>query len=263
MMVLSGCAIADRGVDPTFETQGIRTSTTIIAVGNFESHTDFAAQSVDGNPGVMPVPPLAGDEAYYTASYSADTMSLGTGIINFDRTFVVDTSAQVLGGSNIEAEMLLGYYGIDGGRVVSSEAIMIDGAANPTATGAQVACPFATAQAGVFPAYCNRASAGSSIDMTVASVRTESNARFIMTSADFPVELNHNIRVTDYAGIPSQGMASAFMDVLIQEARSGQGAGGGNPAQQSERIEFHERTSIDGEITLFERLQHYESGPVR
>ena len=262
-LLVVGMAAADRGVDPTFETQGIATSVSVNAIGNFESHTNIQWSSVDGNPGVFPVPPLVGTEAYYVSSFVADTLSLGTGFVAFDRTTDVETSAAVLNQYNIESTQALGYFGIDGGRVTSEEDIMVDGAALPVATAAQVPCPFAANAAPLFPAYCNRATAGSSIDMTVASVITSSNDRFVMSNTNFPVELNSDIRVTEFADVPSIGMAEGHMEVLIQEARSGVGANGGNPFLQSERITMSENTVVDGEITLFERLQHYESGPVR
>jgi hypothetical protein len=42
LIMATGFAMADRGIDPVPETQGITTSTTIDAVGNFKSSTELA-----------------------------------------------------------------------------------------------------------------------------------------------------------------------------------------------------------------------------
>ena len=258
MVLATGVAMADRGIEPVPETQGIVTSTTINAVGNFDSHTELAWRTTTSSGGLNSVPPLGAEAAIYEAVYTEDTQSNGVGLIMYDKELDIETSGQISGQWNIEATKQLAYIGIDGGSVVSSDFIMVDGAANPTATGNAVICPFGADTSSTFPAYCNRAQAGSTIDMTVANVRTSSTSRFVMPSGDHPVELNHDIRVSELVeGVPSQGFASAFMEVLIQEGSSG------SPANLTERIEFEERTTVDGAITLFNKLMHYESGMVR
>jgi hypothetical protein len=59
--------------------------------------------------------------------------------------------------------------------------------------------------------------------------------------------------VTD---LPSIGSASAYMDVLIQENYDEYEDEG---PTLSERIEFSEETAVDGGITLFKKMMHYES----
>jgi hypothetical protein len=177
----------------------------------------------------------------------------------YDKEMDVETSGQISGQWNIEATKQIAFIGIDGAAVVSSDNIMVDGAALNKTTNTAVICPFASTVSAQFPAYCNRAQAGSTIDMTVANVRTTTTDRFVMPSADHPVELNHDLRVTELVtDVPSIGFASAYMDVLIQEG----GAGNANQTLM-ERIEFHEETSVEGAITLFDKLMHFESGMVR
>mgnify|MGYP001195802732 CR=1 FL=1 len=259
LVMVTGFAMADRGIDPVPETQGITTSTTIDAVGNFKSTTELAWTTTSSAGGIPGTPPLGDQAAYYETVYTEDTMSSGTGLIHYDKELDIETGAQISGQNNVEATKILEFVGVDGARVYSDEFIMVSGSANPTATGNAVLCPFASDVTDTFPAYCNRVSAGSTIDMTVASVRTTSTDRFVMPSADHPVELSHDILVTELVdGVPSQGSASAFLRVLIQE-------GGANDASGDlmERIEFEETTAISGDITRFEKIQHYESGMVR
>ena len=161
----------------------------------------------------------------------------------------------IAGQSNIEANKQLVYVGINGGRVYSDEYIMIDGVGMPADASASMLCPFAAGGSGSSPAFCSFIEAGSTIDMSIANVRTSTDARFIVTSSDYPVELNHEILVTELVdGVPSQGLASAFMNALIMEGY------GDTPSTLGERIELSELTSIYGDITVFDKDMHYESG---
>jgi len=261
LALLTGFVMADRGIDPVPETQGIVTSTTIDAVGNFASMSEIQWRITDDANGLPEVPPLILG-AIYESVYTEDTVSNGVGLIAYDKELDVETSGQISGQWNIEATKELAFLGIDGARVASTDNIFVDGAGGllpPTVE--EVICPFAEDVTFFFPDFCNRAEAGSTIDMTVANVRTTSTDRFVMPSADHPVELNHEIRVSELVtDLPSMGMASAYMDVLIQEAGS---TYDGLDLTLCERIEFTEETTVDGDITLFEKLMHYESGMVR
>jgi hypothetical protein len=271
IVLLTGFAMADHGIPPVPETQGIVTSTTLDAVGNFASATEIQWRITDAFEGLPEVPPLPMIEStIYESTYTEDTTSNGIGLIFYDKELDVETSGQITGQWNIEANKLLEFVGVDGARVTSSDSIFVDGAATPYInTGELVICPFASVGVSVFPTYCNRAEAGSTIDMTVANVRTTSTDRFVMPSGDHPVELNHDILVTELIdGLPSQGMASAYMEVLIQEGRGEWDLPDLPTTDQiihlnldplMERIEFSEETTVSGDITTFEKLMHYES----
>jgi hypothetical protein len=262
LVLLTGFAMADRGIDPVPETQGIVTSTSVNVVGNFASATEMQWRITDSPGGLPKVPALGEESAIYESTYTEDTQTHGVGLMLYDKEMDIETSGQISGQWNVEATKQIAFIGIDGAYVVSSDNIMVDGAADDVEeTALKVICPFASGVSPSLPAFCNRAQAGSTIDMTVANVRTTTTDRFVMPSADHPVELNHDLRVTELvADVPSVGFASAYMDVLIQEAGAGD-----YPEDETlmERIEFHEETSVDGAITLFDKLMHYESGMVR
>jgi hypothetical protein len=265
MAILTGIGLADHGIPPVPETQGIVTSTTIDAVGNFASTSEIQWRITDDSDGLPGVPPLGLIVAtIYESVYTEDTASNGNGLILYDKELDVETSGQISGQWNIEALKELAFVGIDGARVTSSDTIFVDGAATPYMTEDVVICPFASVDPSVFPAYCNRAEAGSTIDMTVANVRTTSTDRFVMPSGDHAVELNHDILVTELIeDLPSIGTASAYMEVLIQEGRGAWEIDNGGPITNldplMERIEFSEETTVSGDITTFEKLMHYES----
>jgi hypothetical protein len=250
--------MADRGTPQVPETQGIVTSTTIDAVGNFATNSEIQWRITNQAGGLPTVPPHAPPFEIYESTYTEDTQNHGTGLILYDKELDVETSNQITGQWNIEATKELAFVGIDGARVVSTDNIFVDGAGQIATTANRVICPFAAATTTTFPAYCNRAEAGSTIDMTVANVRTTSTDRFVMASGDHPVELNHDLVVTELVeDLPSMGTASAFMEVLIQEGSAA------SPATLQQRIEFYEETTVSGDITNFEKLMHYESGMVR
>ncbi len=276
LILLTGISLADRGIDPVPETQGIVTSTSVNVVGNFASATELQWRITDDPLGLPSIPPLSGFSAIYESTYTEDTQTHGVGLMLYDKELDIETSGQISGQWNVEATKQIAFVGIDGAYVVSTDNIMVDGAAHPDFTIDYVICPFASEISTLFPAFCNRAEAGSTIDMTVANVRTTTTDRFVMPSADHPVELNHDLRVTELVtDVPSVGFASAYMEVLIQEGR-------GFPVTGTvfvrgdvdpppcvildplvERIEFFEETTADGAITLFDKMMHYESGMVR
>jgi hypothetical protein len=254
LILLTGYAMADRGTPQVPETQGIVTSTTIDAVGNFATNSEIQWRITDQIGGLPSVPVLAPPFEIYESMYTEDSVSNGAGLILYDKELDIETSNQISGQWNIEATKELAYVGIDGARVTSTDNIFVDGAGQIASTSTKIICPFATAASTIFPAYCNRAEAGSTIDMTVANVRTTSTDRFVMPSGDHPVELNHDLVVTELVeDLPSMGTASAYMEVLIQEGSSI------SPTTLQERIEFYEETTVSGDITNFEKLMHYES----
>ncbi|MCE5298009.1 MAG: hypothetical protein MUE45_05460 [Methanoregulaceae archaeon] len=264
IVLLSGYSFADMGIPQVPETQGIVTSTTVDAVGNLASMSEIQWRITTVADGLPSVPPLEGDgsgSGIYESVYTEDTLNHGIGLILYDKELDVETSNQISGQWNIEATKELAFVGVDGARVVSSDVIFVDGARDCILNeGEELICPFASAVDGPIPTYCNRAEAGSTVDMTVANIRTTSTDRFIMGSGDHPVELNHDLVVTELIDdLPSMGTASAYMEVLIQEGGGERGEG----RILKERIEFSEETTVTGDITSFEKLMHYESGMVR
>ena len=286
VLFLTGYALADRGIVPVPETQGITIEKSVNLIGNFAAATELQWRITDktdgpGTTGGLPsIPPLSdasppnpfsGSNAIYESTYSEATQTHGVGLMLYDKAFDVETSGQITGQWNIEATKQIAFIGIDGAYVVSTDDIMVDGAAQDDDDDVEdyVICPFASPSEADFPAFCNRAQAGSTIDMTVANVRTTTTDRFVMPSSDHTVELNHDIRVSELVtDVPSVGFVSAYIDVLIQEAGGPDNEPNGDTGPDvsdllMERIEFHEETSADGAITLFEKLMHYESGMVR
>ena len=177
--LITGLSMADTGVDPVPETQGIVTSTTIDMIGNFASASDLQWRitddwyGLDGLPVEDPDEHLEGD--YYQSVYSEETQSNGIGLIAYDKELDVETGGQISGQWNIEAGKELSFVGTDGARVLSTDIILVDGISYAMESiPEQYLCLFAGDDFWLWPGtYCNYGESGSTIDMTVANVRCQ------------------------------------------------------------------------------------------
>jgi hypothetical protein len=235
LVAITGIAMADTGVNQTFETQGISMVTSVQAEGNMASSSDVTWKQSSAQP-ISAFPPAPVSGVYYVSTYSEDTMSNGYGIISYDKNTQLETKARLTGQSNIEATKEIAFIGVDGAEMTSTDNIFLDGTGNYSVTKEQAICVFAADKSTYIPQFCNTVEAGSTFTMEVVNARTETNDRFVVPSADTPVELNHNIRVDMLSDLPSIGSVSAFMEGRIMEGR-------GNSTGVFEDIEFSESTS--------------------
>jgi hypothetical protein len=117
------------------------------------------------------------------------------------------------------------------------------------ANGAGITSTDSMSTSGYSPAFSNMVEAGSTFTMNVVNARTETNNGFVVGAVDTPPSVNHYIRLDALGNTPTVGKVSAFMKGISQQA--------------SEQVEFSERTSVDGQITLFDKAMHWESGTRR
>jgi hypothetical protein len=306
ILALIGFSTADIPVNQTPETMGFSTSTAVSGDLTAYSEVDSAVIQVSsytldgvlesGSQGLAlgpyilvphdPVSALvlgllgdagAGGEVQYTAAYDENTLG-SNGLISSTKVTNLDTSNQVVGGSNFESSKVTEFVGSDIGRLTSSEDLVVDGAGLWTFTNGAAICPFASDVADASPPFCNIVETGSDVDVTIASVATATESRFIAGSADVPTGSDYGIRVTGFGDIPAQGSASAFINVHSQE-----GAGikylvtfpffPADPLDQNEYyadlysgggkagdLVYQESSSASGEITLFDKVMSYQSG---
>jgi hypothetical protein len=134
---------------------------------------------------------------------------------------------------------------------------MLDGAGMNTTASDRMLCPFSSQPINQIPAYCNIIQVGSKYDLTVGSVTTNANERFVGTDATAPVVLNYDINVKPYGTtqgqIPAIGSAMAYVKAHIQEARV-------NGTQKAEDLAYNEQSSAQGTITAFTKVIAYQSG---
>jgi hypothetical protein len=290
LCLCTGIALADSGVPQTEETQGFVTSTIMQAVGT-ATETDSLAWRIT-NDGVNDFfgglnPPLFFyDTAIYSMAYSEDTIA-DQGLVTYTKQGLVDTQGKVPDQSNVDMQKVVEFVGLDTGRMVSAEEQVLDGAGTPFFTFETFICPFAATQAPLLPAFCNIVQEGSSVDLTLGSLTTLADTRFVTALApgneliqspgwDLPVsdngvESNYQVKLTGFGDIPAMGSADAYINVHVQEGRgvlfAFDGAGDGflqanghifvDP--KAEDLTYSEDSTASGEITLFQKAMSYNS----
>jgi hypothetical protein len=192
----------------------------------------------------------------YTTAYDANIVAQA-GHTVLTKSMNIDTRNKVISQSNLNVKTGLTFAATaDGGNVVGSENIMLDGAGNYTPASDRMLCPFSAYPVDQIPAYCNIVQAGSKYDLTIGEVTTNANDRFIGTDATNPVVLNYDINVKPYGSsqvmIPAMGSAMAYMKAHIQEARTN--------TSKAEDIVYNEQSSAQGTITAFTKVIAYQSG---
>jgi hypothetical protein len=196
-------------------------------------------------------------QVQYTTAYDANIVAQA-GHTSFVKSMNIHTGNKVIGQSNLDAKTALTFIATaDGGNVVGSENLMLDGAGMPTTAANKMLCPFASAGGNVIPAYCNIVQVGSKYDLTVGSVTTNANERFVGTDATNPVVLNYVINVKPYTAsgtqVPATGSAMAYIKAHIQE-------GNNFNTTKAEDLTFSETSSVNGYINSFNKVIAYQSG---
>jgi len=263
LIILPGVVLADQGVPAVPGAGGITSSTVISSEGTvMESQslvwslgsTTLATRS--SNPDSYMLDP---NQTQYSTTYDASTVAQG-GKTTYAKTLVIDTGDKLLTQSNIKAGTAVTFVATgDGGNILGSENIMIDGTSRPTAASDRMLCPFGGAGGSVFPAYCNIVTAGSKYDLIIGSVVTSAGDRFVDTDATAPVVLNYAISVKPYTiqgqgTSPAMGSTSAYIIAHIQEDR------GSDNRYKAEDLTDTESSSASGIISSFSKTIAYQSG---
>jgi hypothetical protein len=204
------------------------------------------------------------NQVQYTTAYDANIVAQG-GKTNFIKQMTIDTRNKVTSQSNLKTQTGLTFAATDnGGNVVGSENLMIDGAGDLTNARDRMLCPFVSSDRSIIPAFCNIVQAGSRYDLTTGSVTTNADERFVGTNAaDNPVVLNYAINIKPYGTsqgqIPATGSAMAYVKAHIQEARGWDDYLPIHGMNKSEDLSYSETSSVQGTITAFNKDMHYSS----
>ena len=270
-LLIVGVTMAEPGIPKVNEVQGLTTSTTVIAAGNFN-----AASSVDTVISrVVPVTGIPGPEwdefapggTIYQTVYSEDTQNAEVGFISYDKDLDVSTANKVSGQYNVQAVKQITYLGVDASSVVTNDYLLLDGAGMAGSAAERVICPFSC---GMYPAFCNRIETGSNMNLKVANLNTQMGDRFIMKSADPGVAVFNNVAVSSYASdLPSKGSVSAYIKGSIKEGgRMSDALGAPVSVSQGnknaidelyETVTFSDSTAISGDISTFAKTMTYNS----
>jgi hypothetical protein len=249
LVAFTGMAMADTGINQVPETQGIVTSTNIEALGTV-TETDSIVWAL-GFPDLN-VPPLADDGVYYVMSYTEGTIA-DQGLVSYVKGQTLDTANKVAGTYNFNTQKVAEFVGLETGRMISSENMVLDGAGEGTDTLDFYICPFASDVTTEIPPFCNILEVGSDVDVTIASLTTAADERHVMASGDPGVAVDYSIKMTGFGDIPAMGSAAAYINAHIQEARTGDGG-------KAEDVSYSETSTAAGDISLFQKAISYQSG---
>jgi hypothetical protein len=276
----AGVVLADSGEPAVQETQGFVTSTAMQVFGT-AAETDGIA--VDMNDGYTirypPAPPLPPTSVISTSSYSENTLA-DQGLITYQKTAGFDTAGMAAPNQyNLVTEKLVEFVGSGTGRMTSEEQVTMDGASTgQDAPYLTLTCPFAAQDDDSYnPPFCNIVQEGSSVDLTVGSLSTETMGRFIMLAvpdttpsslgiawpyplADPGTEADYSIALTGFGDLPASGSATAYINAHVQEGRDviHDGTGPyGSRYPKSEDLAYSESTTVSGDITVFSKDLNY------
>jgi hypothetical protein len=253
ILVVVGMAMAEPGIPQVQEVQGLSTSTTVVAAGNFNAASSVAIVLTSGQC-ITGVPPLTSG-TYYSSVYSEDTQNSEAGYVSYDKDLDVSTANKLAGQNNIQAVKQITYLGIDASSIISTDLMNIQSAGTNYGNRADVSiCPFGgSTQA---PSFCNFVQTGSSANLKVANLNTQMADRFIMKSSDPGVAISNSVGVSSYtADLPSQGSVSAYINGNVKEG----GRNTSTATQLFETMSFSDSTSVSGTISVFAKSMSYNS----
>jgi hypothetical protein len=262
------------------EVQNLQIETTVMSTGVFHqtSAIDWEQSSellgvnlvergdIIPEPVFEPEPPLhPGGEVQSSVTYSEDTQA-NMGTISFDKSTEVDTRYKLVGLYNVQNERQITFTGIDAGSLLSSEDLTMYNVGTCTRTPSL--CPFSAGEEVPNPPFCSLVEMGSDLSMTKVAAFTSSGIRNVnkqvptgnwppLANADDPALARYMIQVTEMGqAIPSEGLVSAYFRISESEGRN---EFAGCP-YLFQKLELKESTSIEGSISLFEKVMNYESG---
>jgi hypothetical protein len=250
LVALTGAVAADTGIYQVPETQGFVTSTASQVLGSVTETDSIVWQIGDDN---LTAPPLEVGVVIGTMSYTENTIA-DQGLVEYTKVQSLDTASQVAGTYNFDTEKLVDFIGLDTGRMISDENMVLDIADyGYSDTSDLYICPFAAQVTNESPGYCNILEMGSAVDVTLASLSTAADERHVVESGDATVAADYTIKMTGFGDVPAMGSATAYINAHIQEARAYEG-------KKAEDLAYSETTTAAGDITLFDKVMEYQSG---
>ena len=246
LVAFTGMAMADDPVNQTPETQGIDTQTVVYCLGTTTENDNIVwTQSSEyiGNS-----PPLQPTERYYVMSYTEDTI-MDNGYGEYTKQMSTDTQNKVANQFNFEATKQVDFVQVEEGYgyITTEESLLLDGAANASATADKFICPFAATTYANVPQYCNVVEMGSSFDGYAVSMLTDAEERHVMATADPGVAMNYGV------ALEGVGTAAAWINAHIMEGRDA-------TTGKAIDLTYSELTTASGTIIDFEKVMNYESG---
>jgi hypothetical protein len=295
-VLVIGMAMAADPINATVETQGISTTTGVVALGTMTNTETVvwtqSSQDMRNNPplnqfdplvipvfppGPIPFIQLWNPERQAVMSYTESILA-DNGYSEFNEMQSLDTGNKVANQKNFASTEQFDYVAFTDamGRATTSESILLDLASQGTAAANRFICPFATGDAGYIPPYCNVYEMGSSFTGTQVSMITQAGENHIAKAADVPTQVSYSV------GLSGTGSAAAWINVHVMEGRTGNvfpvgvnlgtiyapmfynpDTGAVSPANgfmQGEDLVYKEKTTASGVIESFSKSMSVQDG---
>jgi hypothetical protein len=224
-------------------------------------------------------PPLFCNEVQITSSTRETTMA-DNGRTAYTKRSTVDTDWKTANMYNVEQEKIVGFSGLETGRIISEESALVDavGMSMTTLEDLVWQCPLHQDVGGCIPPFCNIVEMGSSLDMkevqfatsiqsrTIADIAVDGNveAGEVNIRIDLPVidgpptELNYGIAVNGINSVsPARGSVAAYIRAHAMEGTEQCPTPYGGPRLD---LVYQEKTSASGNVQLFHKNMYYRSG---
>jgi hypothetical protein len=210
-------------------------------------------------------------QVQYTNTYNEKTTAV-SGETTYIKISSLSTANKVVSQNNYQTAKQIVFAGDNGGYLVSTEDLLVNGAGSFSPLAKSLLCPFAqTIPPTIFPQFCNIVQMGSSVDTTSASLSTQASDRFVSASGDPPVEADYHINMIGISG-PAAGSVISYIKTHKQEGRMEYVTNELYPDQQyltpvyvyrsgkAQDLIYSETSSTNGLISMFDKTMQYQSG---
>jgi hypothetical protein len=209
-------------------------------------------------------------EVQYTTTYTEDTAA-NQGHIGYTNQFSLDNANKAPGESNIESTRTILFTSdpVMSGTLSSNELLILDGAGQFSYADDKLICPFGVEGSDFIPGFCNYVETGSDVLISSGSLATNAKERFVSKSSDYPATMDYLIQLSGVNG-PAEGSVAAHINAITKEGAvdvlykipypDGMGTTYFVKSDLVSEVKLDDHTSVTGQIDLFEKKMHYESG---
>lgn len=210
-------------------------------------------------------------QVQYTNIYTEKTTAI-SGYTNYIKSSSLSTANKFVSQDNYQTSKQIVFLGDPGGKMVSTESLLVDGAGSFSPLANSLLCPFAqTIPPTIFPQFCNIVQMGSSVDTTSASLTTQASDRIVSSTGDTPIQADYHINMIGISG-PATGSVISYIKTHKQEGRMEYVTNELYPDQQylnpiyvyragkAQDLIYSETSSTTGLISTFDKSMQYQSG---
>jgi hypothetical protein len=202
--------------------------TSASVIGNFQEQSSLTLQKDGGLIGT-----------------SENTMAIN-GNTTYEKTQVINTDGNGITGSTVQTDRIIVFNASDGGRMVSQEEVITGTSGSSTS---DAGCGAGGCGDSVPSCSWSIVIAGSTLDVTEASVHTTSEAGINPGTLDYTISAQGINQTPGDMSTAAVGSATAYVSANIQ-------GGGTNSTSPDSITQYHDITSVDGLFDLDKSISY-------